>query len=107
MRPGVARLTAQLLLLLSMLSSVVVGAPSQDPTADTPRMRIEVTGVNLYCTVKDSADRLVTHLTAADFQVAEDGQPQQLRYFARETDRPLSLALLIDTSPSQKAVLPA
>lgn len=70
-------------------------------------MKMDVTVVSLYCTVKDAQGRLATHLQVGDFEVLEDGRRQQVRYFSRETDRPLSLALLVDTSPSQKEVLPA
>ena len=70
-------------------------------------MKVDVTVVSLYCTVKDQQGRLATNLQARDFEVHEDGRRQQVRYFSRETDRPLSLALLVDTSPSQKEVLPA
>lgn len=68
---------------------------------------MEVAVVNLYCTVKDRQGRLATNLAAGDFEIHEDGRRQQVRYFSRETDRPLSLALLMDTSISQKEVLPA
>ncbi len=70
-------------------------------------MKVDVNVVSLYCTVTDKQGRLATNLQAADFEVHEDGRRQQVRYFSRETDRPLSLALLVDTSPSQKEVLPA
>lgn len=70
-------------------------------------MKVDVSVVNLYCAVKDKQGRLATTLQAGDFEVLEDGRRQQLRYFSRETDRPLSLALLVDTSISQKEVLPA
>ncbi|MGH9779879.1 MAG: VWA domain-containing protein [Candidatus Acidiferrales bacterium] len=70
-------------------------------------MKVDVTVVSLYCTVKDQQGRLATNLQASDFEVHEDGRRQQVRYFSRESDRPLSLALLVDTSPSQKEVLPA
>ncbi|HXE74311.1 MAG TPA: VWA domain-containing protein [Candidatus Xenobia bacterium] len=99
-----ARLTA---LLILFLMPTALAIEAQDPPVDAVPMRVEVTVVSLYCTVKDSSGRLVTHLSAADFRIEEDGQPQQLRYFDRETDRPLRLALLVDTSISQKTVLPA
>ncbi len=70
-------------------------------------MKVDVTVVSLYCTVKDQQGRLATNLQASDFEVHEEGRRQQVRYFSRESNRPLSLALLVDTSPSQKEVLPA
>lgn len=62
--------------------------------------------VNVYCSVKNKKGGLVTDLAADDFELLEDGKKQEVRYFARETDRPLTLALLVDTSGSQRQVLP-
>lgn len=100
---------------LSLLMGLLVtGAPGgaggqQPPTPEpTPSatLRIDVELVNLYCTVKDKKGRLVTDLEQSELEVREDGKKQELRFFARETDRPLTLALLVDTSISQKSVLP-
>ena len=95
------------LLLLVVLFSLAVGVPAQGPPGDAGKIVVEVAVVSLYCTVKDAEGHLATNLSAADFQIHEDGQRQQLRYFNRETNRPLRLALLVDTSMSQKEVLPA
>jgi VWFA-related protein len=48
----------------------------------------------------------VKDLTQDDFLLDEDGQPQTIRYFSRETDLPLTLGLLVDTSGSERSVLP-
>jgi VWFA-related protein len=48
---------------------------------------------------------MVQNLTKDDFTLEEDGRPQAIRYFSRETDLPLTLGLLIDTSMSQRRVL--
>lgn len=77
------------------------------PLPDAGTLRVDVGLVNLYATVKTKKGVLLTTLEAADFEVFEDGKRQELRHFARETDRPLTLALLVDTSVSQQAVLPA
>jgi len=61
----------------------------------------------VYCTVKEKNGRLVTDLGPEDFEIREDGRKEELKYFDRETGRPLTLALLVDTSVSQRAVLPA
>ncbi|MBI2956020.1 MAG: VWA domain-containing protein [Acidobacteria bacterium] len=80
-------------------------APPPPPVPPTETLRVEVAVVNIYCTVKDKRGALVTELTADDFTVYEDGKKQEVRYFERETDRPLTLALLVDTSGSQVQVL--
>jgi VWFA-related protein len=51
-------------------------------------------------TVTDRKNRLVIHMTKDDFKVLEDGKPQTIRYFSRESDLPLRIAILIDTSNS-------
>ena len=62
--------------------------------------------VDVYATVKDARGRLVTSVGRQEFEVRENGVPQQVDYFAHETDAPLSLGLVIDTSASQAQLLP-
>lgn len=96
---------ALLLLLGGSLLAWGQQPPPPPPSAGT--LRVEVDVVNIYCTVKDGKGRLITDLEMDDFEVREDGAKQELKYFVRETDRPLTLALLVDTSISQGAVLEA
>jgi VWFA-related protein len=65
-------------------------------------MRLEVNVVNALVTVKDKHQRLVQNLPQDEFKVSENGKPQMVRYFAAETRQPLLLALLVDTSDSQR-----
>ncbi len=60
--------------------------------------------VNVLFTVTDDRGRLVSGLGPEDFIVEEDGEPQEILHFARENELPLTLALLIDTSPSVRPV---
>jgi len=62
--------------------------------------------VNLFATVRDKQGKVVTDLKQDDFLLDEDGKPQTIRYFSRETDLPLTLGLLVDTSGSERHVLP-
>jgi VWFA-related protein len=62
--------------------------------------------VDLFFTVKDKSGELVPHLTRNDCTVMEDKVPQELKSFVAETDQPLTLGLLLDTSGSQQNVLP-
>lgn len=98
-----------LFLTIGLLVALAWGAPGQEPPAPPAggTLRVEVDVVNIYCTVKNKKGGLVTDLEKNDFDVYEDGRKQELRYFVRETDRPLTLALLVDTSGSQRQVLPA
>jgi VWFA-related protein len=63
--------------------------------------------VNLFATVRDKKNQILRDLTKDDFQVLENGRPQTVRYFSRESDLPLTIGLLIDTSLSQEHVLDA
>ena len=68
--------------------------------------KAQVNVVNLFFNVKDKHGMLIPNLTKDDFQVFEDGKPQTLKYFSAESNQPLTLGILIDTSPSQMHVLP-
>jgi VWFA-related protein len=72
---------------------------------EVPTLSVNVNVVSLLATVHDHRGRLINNLTANDFLLKEDGIPQKIRYFSRETDLPLTIGLLIDTSRSQAEVL--
>ena len=61
---------------------------------------VDVTRVNLLFTVTDSKGRFVTDLTKDDFEVIESKKPQVIQEFTAESDLPLRLGILIDTSNS-------
>ena len=84
---------------------VAVDAAAREPTL--PTIRVDVDVVNVLCTVKDRKEKLVNTLAKEDFKIFEDGQRQQIRYFSRETNLPLTVGLLVDTSVSQWRLVPA
>jgi VWFA-related protein len=61
--------------------------------------------VNVLASVHNSKNEVVKDLKQEDFTLEEDGRPQTIKYFARETDLPLTLGLMVDTSGSQRRVL--
>jgi VWFA-related protein len=61
--------------------------------------------VTLLATVRDRDGRIVKNLDRQDFVLLEDGKPQTIGYFSRESDLPLTIGLLVDTSRSQTGVL--
>jgi Ca-activated chloride channel family protein len=69
-------------------------------TGDKSRITLDVSRVNMLYTVSDKKGRFVTDLTKDDFEVYESKKPQTIIEFAAETDLPLRLAILIDTSNS-------
>lgn len=68
--------------------------------AEQSDIKVDVDVVNVLCTVSNKRGALVNDLKKEDFRIREDGKPQQIRYFARETNLPLSVALLVDVSGS-------
>ena len=76
----------------------------QDQPVATLKVNVQV--VNLYFNVKDKRGALIPNLKKEDFLVSEDGKPQTIKYFAADSNQPLTLGLLIDTSGSQTRVLP-
>ena len=76
----------------------------QDPADTTFKAGVKV--VNLFATVRDKKGEIVRDLNKEDFLLDEDGHAQTIAYFARETNLPLTLGLLVDTSGSTRNVLP-
>lgn len=61
--------------------------------------------VNMVFSVEDKHHQFIPDLGPGDFHVQEDGAPQTIRFFSTESQLPLTLGLLLDTSPSQMNVL--
>lgn len=79
-----------------------------DVTLDSEDVvRVETDLTNMLFTAVDKNKRFVTEMRKEDIRVLEDGVPQEIFTFERQTDRPLSLAILIDTSISEERTLPA
>ncbi len=72
---------------------------------DDTKFSTDVKVVSVLATVHDKSGKVMNTLTKDDFDLAEDGRPQKIQYFSRETDLPLTLGLLVDTSLSQRDVL--
>ncbi len=74
---------------------------------DDITFKTEVKVVNVLATVRTKKGEIVRDLAKEDFVLAENGRPQAIRYFARQSDLPLTLGLMVDTSMSQRRVLDA
>jgi VWFA-related protein len=68
-------------------------------------LKVNVGVVQLFFNVKDKKGALIANLTKDDFQIFEDGKPQTIKYFTAESNLPLTLGILIDSSGSQQHVL--
>ena len=100
-----------------LIGCLWLSAQSQNPPAqqqqnqqpsnqdDLQTFKAEVNVVNLFYNVKDKHGMLIPNLTKDDFQVFEDGKPQTIKYFSAESNQPLTLGIMIDTSASQTRVL--
>ena len=82
--------------------------PNQSQTRDDAMstLKVNVDVVQLFFNVKDKKGGLIPNLTKEDFQISEDGKPQTIKYFTAESNLPLTLGILIDSSGSQERVLP-
>ena len=91
---------------LALIAFFIITVPAQTPSQDVDVLRTETDLTNLLFTATDKNGRYLTTLQQSDIRVLEDGIPQTLFTFQRETDRPLSIAFLIDVSISEERTLP-
>jgi len=78
-------------------------AQAQDQSVETLKVNVDV--VQLFFNVKDKRGALIPNLNKDNFALFEDGHPQIIKYFKAESDLPLTLGMLIDSSGSQQRVL--
>jgi VWFA-related protein len=105
--PSIATLALVVNTALAQSGSDAQAKKATEIPADQPvtTMSVQVKVVNVLATVRDKHGKIINGLTKEDFTLTEDGRPETIRYFARETDIPLTLGLLVDTSMSQRRVL--
>lgn len=72
---------------------------------DNAKFSSDVKVVSVLATVRDKKGAIVRNLKKEDFALQEEGRPQVIKYFSQQTDQPLTLGLLVDTSGSQRRVL--
>jgi VWFA-related protein len=75
-------------------------AAEPEPFDQSTLIRVDVDLVNILATVRGRNNALIGNLEQKDFRLFEDGKEQQIKYFTRETDLPLTIGLLVDTSGS-------
>ena len=99
------------LFVFALSSALLAQAPTQPapkaaPGDDLPApISVDVNVVNILAAVRDKRGGLVANLNKDDFTVLEDGKPQTIKYFTRETDLPLTIGLLVDVSRSQENLI--
>jgi VWFA-related protein len=90
-------------LLIAML--VAAGISAWIQAQESLKYSVDVNVVNLLATVRDRNGHFVVNLAKDDFILEEDGRQQEIRYFSQQTDLPLKIGLLIDTSGSQRNLI--
>jgi VWFA-related protein len=73
--------------------------------AKPPTFSVDVEVVNVLATVRDKKGNIVKDLVREDFTLSENGRAQNIRYFSRESDLPLTIGLLVDTTPSESSMM--
>jgi VWFA-related protein len=97
--------------ILVLAAGATILCAQQPSSQDSDReqsletLKVNVDVVQLFFNVKDKRGALIPSLTKDDFQIFEDGKPQNVKYFNAESNLPLTLGILIDSSGSQQRVL--
>ena len=107
-KPFRAAVAAVAITIWMPLALLAQQKPDQKPDKEdqaVTTLSVNVNVVNLFFNVKDKRGALIPNLTKDSFQVLEDGKPQTIKYFSAESNQPLTLGLLIDSSASQERVL--
>jgi VWFA-related protein len=91
--------------LLVCAAFVLLGSAPLLSQQQGPTISVNVKLVTMFATVRDKHGALIRNLTKDDFALEQDGHPQTITYFAPDSDLPLTLGLLVDTSMSQRRVL--
>jgi VWFA-related protein len=92
---------------LTILAALAMQSQSLTAQDEQPTFKAEVKVVDVLATVRNKKGAFVRDLGKDDFSVSENGRAQTIRYFSRQTDLPLTLGLMIDTSLSQRRVMEA
>ena len=100
---GTSALVFWLSCLLTGQQASTANTASNEPS--TPTVSVNVKVVNVLATVRDKHGKIVSNLNSGDFTLEEDTHPVTVEYFSRESDLPLTLGLLVDTSMSQRTVI--
>ena len=106
--PTVHRLLTAFLSLTALCAAQQSSQQTSQPVGDqnpAETLKVNVNVVQLFFNVKDKHGALIPNLTKDDFNIFEDGKPQAIKYFNAETNLPLTLGIMIDSSASQTHVL--
>jgi hypothetical protein len=94
-------------ILLAALAGAAAAQIDLNPQRDPTVIRVDVNLVNLLCAVRDKTGAYVNDLSKDDFAVLDNGRRQTITHFARQADSPLTVAVMLDVSPSVVNILNA
>ena len=89
----------------SMIAGNLLAHGHQVELGEIATFSVNVDVVNVFVTVRDKKGRLIKDLSREDFTIREDGRIQNIQYFAQESDLPLTIGLIVDTTPSEANML--
>ena len=101
----IAALVLTLAPLLTAQQKTTSAATPDQPSGPVSTIAVDARLVNLPVVVRDKKGALIQNLTKDDFTLQVDSKPQTIRYFDKDTNLPLILGLLVDTSMSQRSVI--
>src|SRR5438067_679279 len=90
---------------LTFLFVVCAALLAQKQEAPLPSIKVDVDVVSVLTSVRDKKGALIPSLAKEDFTILEDGKPQTIKYFTKETDLPLTIGMLVDVSRSQENLI--
>lgn len=94
------------LLIFAAGAALLAQAPQQTKPAEQDQpIKVDVDVVSILASVRDKKGTLIPNLEKSDFTILEDGKSQEIKYFTRETDLPLTIGLLVDVSGSQRNLI--
>jgi len=99
----------RILTIFVVCAALIGQTPQKTPQKPTDEglasITVDVNVVSVLTSVRDKKGTLIPNLEKADFTILEDGKPQTIKYFTRETDLPLTIGLLVDVSGSQRNLI--
>jgi VWFA-related protein len=96
----------RLFTVFSVCAALIAQTPPQKKGDEgLASIKVDVDVVSVLASVRDKKGALVPNLTKDDFTILEDGKPQPIKYFTKETDLPLTIGLLVDVSRSQENLI--
>ncbi len=93
------------LLTIALCAQTSQKQPQKPSEEELPSIKVDVDLVNVLASVRDKKGALIANLEKNDFTILEDGKPQEIKYFTKESDLPLTIGLLIDVSRSQENLI--